>query len=296
MKIYDCFTYFDEKMLLNFRLNYLGKYVDKFVISEANYTHSGNPKKLNFNINDYPKFKDKIIYIPVIKKPKGLHKVDSITNNTKNNSKLILNGYLRENFQRNQLIKGLKEAEPNDLIIISDLDEIPNLEVVNLKNIKQKIIFFKQKFLFYKFNLFYKNRIWYGSRACKKKFLLSPQWLRNIKGKKYSIFRPDIFYSIKKYNSVFFVENGGWHFTNLKTPKEIYYKFSNYLHHREFEHSNLTTKDINNMMKKNISIYNHEVDKSKSKFDAKVKLYKLPKKHLPNFLINNLSLYKKWII
>jgi beta-1,4-mannosyl-glycoprotein beta-1,4-N-acetylglucosaminyltransferase len=250
MKIYDCFTYFDEKMLLDFRFNYLNKYVDKFVISEANYTHSGNPKKLNFNIKDYPKFRDKIIYIPVIKKPDGLHKVNSKKNNKVTNSKLILNGYLRENFQRDQLIKGLKNAEPNDLIIISDLDEIPNLEVVNLKNIKQKIIFFKQKFLFYKFNLFYKNRSWLGSRACKKKFLLSPQWLRNAKGKKYSIFRPDIFFSIKKYNSVFFVENGGWHFTNLKTPKEIYYKFSNYLHHREFEHSNLSIKDINNMMKK----------------------------------------------
>jgi len=296
MKIYDCFTYFDEKMLLDFRFNYLSNYVDKFVISEANYTHSGNPKKLNFNIKDYPKFRDKIIYIPVIKKPDGLHKVNSKKNNKVTNSKLILNGYLRENFQRDQLIKGLKNAEPNDLIIISDLDEIPNLEVVNLKNIKQKIIFFKQKFLFYKFNLFYKNRSWLGSRACKKKFLLSPQWLRNAKGKKYSMFRPDIFFSIKKYNSVFFVENGGWHFTNLKTPKEIYYKFSNYLHHREFEHSNLSIKDINNMMKKNISIYNHEVDKSQSKFDGKVKLSKLPKKYLPNFLLNNLGLYKKWII
>jgi beta-1,4-mannosyl-glycoprotein beta-1,4-N-acetylglucosaminyltransferase len=296
MKIYDCFTFFDEKMLLDFRFNYLSNYVDKFVISEANYTHSGNPKKLNFNIKDYPKFRDKIIYIPVIKKPNGLHKVNSKKNNKETNSKLILNGYLRENFQRDQLIKGLKNAEPNDLIIISDLDEIPNLEVVNLKNIKQKIIFFKQKFLFYKFNLFYKNRSWLGSRACKKKFLLSPQWLRNAKGKKYSIFRPDIFFSIKKYNSVFFVENGGWHFTNLKTPKKIHYKFSNYLHHREFEHSNLSIKDINIMMQKNISIYNHEVDKSQSKFDGKVKLSKLPKKYLPNFLLNNLGLYKKWII
>ena len=296
MKIYDCFTFFDEKMLLNFRFNCLSSYVDKFVISEANYTHSGNPKKLNFNINDYPKFRDKIIYIPVTKKPDGLHKVNPKKNNEETNSKLILNGYLRENFQRDQLMKGLKYAEPNDLVIISDLDEIPNLEVINLKKIKQKIIFFKQKFLFYKFNLFYENRSWYGSRACKKKFLLSPQWLRNVKGKKYSIIRPDIIFSIKKYNSVFFVENGGWHFTNLKTPKEIHYKFSNYLHHREFEHSNLSIKDINNMMQKNISIYNHEVDKSQNKFDGTVKLSKLPKKYLPNFLLNNLGLYKKWII
>ena len=296
MKIYDCFTYFDEKMLLNFRLNYLSDYVDKFVISEANYTHSGNPKKLNFNINDYPKFKDKIIYIPVTKKPASLYKVNPKKNNDQINSKLIFNGYLRENFQRNELQKGLKEAQPNDLIIISDLDEIPNLEKINLKSIKKKIIFFKQKFLFYKFNLFYKNRFWYGSRACKKKFLLSPQWLRNTKSKKYSIFRPDIFFSKKKYNSIFFVENGGWHFTNLKTPKEIYYKFSNYLHHREFEHSNLSINDINNMMKKNISIYNHEVDKSYSKFDGKVKLSKLPKKYLPKFLLENFSIYKKWMI
>jgi beta-1,4-mannosyl-glycoprotein beta-1,4-N-acetylglucosaminyltransferase len=296
MKIYDCFTYFDEKMLLNFRLNYLNNYVDKFVISEANYTHSGKPKKLNFDINDYPDFKDKIIYIPVIKKPKGLHRVNHQKNDHETNSKLILNSYLRENFQRDQLLKGLEEASPNDYIIISDLDEIPNLEKINLKSVKKKIIFFRQKFLFYKFNLFYKNRPWYGSRACKKRFLLSPQWLRNIKSRKYSIFRLDILFSNKKYNSVFFVEDGGWHFTNLKTPKEIYYKFSNYLHHREFEHSNLGVKDINHMMKKKISIYNHEVKKSYSKFDGKIKLSKLSKKYLPNFLLKNLVLYKKWIV
>ena len=89
MKIYDCFTYFDEKILLNFRLNYLSNYVDKFVISEANYTHSGSSKKLNFNINDYPKFKNKIIYIPVTKKPEGLHKVNLKKNSNEINSKII---------------------------------------------------------------------------------------------------------------------------------------------------------------------------------------------------------------
>ena len=72
MKIYDCFTFFDEKMLLNFRLNYLDKFVDKFVIAEAAYTHSGNKKKINFNINDYPKFKHKISHIIIDKNPKDL--------------------------------------------------------------------------------------------------------------------------------------------------------------------------------------------------------------------------------
>ena len=296
MKIYDCITYFNEKTLFELRLNVLDKFIYRFVVVEANYTHSGNPKRLNFNINDYPKFKDKIIYIPVTKKPAGLHKVNPKKNNDEINSKLIFNGYLRENFQRNELQKGLKKAEPSDWIIISDLDEIPNLERINLKRIKKKIIFFKQKFLFYKFNLFYKNRFWYGSRACKKKFLLSPQWLRNTKSKKYSIFRPDIFLSKKKYNSIFFVENGGWHFTNLKTPKEIYYKFSNYLHHREFEHSNLSIKDISKMIKNKISIYNHEVDKSNSKFDGRIELSRLPNKFLPRFLLKNLNSYKKWLV
>ena len=296
MKIYDCITYFNEKTLFELRLNILNNFIHRFIVVEATYTHSGKPKKLNFNINNYPKFKGRIIYVPVKQKPKGLYKINEKNNDKEINAKLINNGYLRENFQRDQLQKGLENANPNDLVIISDLDEIPNLEGINLKSINKKIIFFKQKFLFYKFNLFYPKRIWHGSRACKKKFLLSPQWLRNIKSKKYSIFRPDIFFSIKKYNSVFFIKEGGWHFTNLKTAKEIYYKFSNYLHHREFEHSNLRIRNIKDMIKKNISIYNHEVDKSQSKFDGKVKLVRLPRKYLPNFLLDNLNLYKKWIL
>ena len=65
MKIYDCFQFFDEEMLLDLRLNIMDKYIDKFVITEATYTHSGNPKKLIFDINKFSKFKDKIIYIVV---------------------------------------------------------------------------------------------------------------------------------------------------------------------------------------------------------------------------------------
>ena len=105
-----------------------------------------------------------------------------------------------------------------------------------------------------------------------------------------------IFGYFNKYNSIYFVKNGGWHFTNLKTSKQIYYKFSNYLHHREFEHSNLGIKDINKMIKNKISIYNHEVDKSNSKFDGKIELSRLPNKFLPRFLLKNLNSYKKWLV
>jgi beta-1,4-mannosyl-glycoprotein beta-1,4-N-acetylglucosaminyltransferase len=72
MKIYDCFMYFDEDMLLDIRLNILNKYVDKFVIIESKFLHSGREKKLNFNINNFSNFKDKIVYLVVEQPPEGI--------------------------------------------------------------------------------------------------------------------------------------------------------------------------------------------------------------------------------
>ena len=114
MKIFDCFMYFDEEMILDLRLNILNKYVDYFVIVEGNKTWQNNPKKLRFDINKFSKFKDRIIYIPVEDMPDGE------------------DPYLRENFQRNSIMKGLTQSNENDLILISDLDEIPDPK--NIKN------------------------------------------------------------------------------------------------------------------------------------------------------------------
>ena len=72
MKIYDCFMFFDEDMLLDLRLNIMDKYVDKFIITEATYMHNGSKKKLNFDINKFKKFKDKITYIVVDEPPPNL--------------------------------------------------------------------------------------------------------------------------------------------------------------------------------------------------------------------------------
>ena len=95
MKIYDCFQFFDEEMLLDLRLNIMDKYVDKFVITEATYMHNGNPKKLIFDINKFSKFKDKIIYIVVDKQPPDLFKISENDNNKQDTrgQKLILNGF-----------------------------------------------------------------------------------------------------------------------------------------------------------------------------------------------------------
>ena len=213
--------FFDEEMLLELRLNTLDKFVDKFVIVESAYTHSGKEKKLIFDINKYPKFKEKIDYIIVRDLPHGIEQIDKDDSNLEITNKEIMNALRRENFQRNTIKQGLINANDNDWIIISDLDEIPDLSNINFNSINKKIIFFKQKVFYYKLNLELKTLRWIGSKACKKKYLKSPQWLRNVKDKIYPKWRLDIIFSEKRYNSVFCLENGGWHFSFVKKPEEI---------------------------------------------------------------------------
>ena len=140
MKIYDCFMFFDEEMMLDLRLNILDKYVDKFIITEATYMHNGKSKKLLFDINKYSKFKDKIIYLVVNTPPPDLFEIkesDKDKNDTRG-QKLIRNSNRREHYQREMAQKSLNKADPDDLILINDVDEIPNLKDVNLNKIKEK--------------------------------------------------------------------------------------------------------------------------------------------------------------
>ena len=116
MKIFDCFMYYDEEMILDLRLNYLDAYVDYFVIVESIYTHSGLPRKLLFDINNFSKFKNKIIYKVLNEEPKNLDKIEKNDDENTLNSKLILNAVKRENLQRDTLQNGLTLASQNDLI------------------------------------------------------------------------------------------------------------------------------------------------------------------------------------
>ena len=159
MKIYDCFMFFDEEMILDLRLNIMNKHVDKFVITEATYMHSGKPKKLIFDINKFSKFKNKIIYNVIDTLPDNLEKIDDSDNKHTRGTKLINNSAKRENHQREMIKTSLDKAEDDDLIIINDVDEIPNLNGINFNNIKKKLIIFKQKIFYYKFNLMYENKI-----------------------------------------------------------------------------------------------------------------------------------------
>ena len=133
MKIFDCFMYFDEDLILDLRLNYLNNFVDYFVIVESIFNHNGEKRKPNFDIKKFKKFENKIIYL-LIKEEKGnFHKIDKKDNNDQITGKNIMNSLIRENYQRNFIINGLHKAEDEDWIIISDLDEIPNLENNDLK-------------------------------------------------------------------------------------------------------------------------------------------------------------------
>ena len=208
MAIYDCFQYFNEDHVVDLRLNILNEYVDYFVISESTKTHQGKNKKLNFNINNFKKFSKKIIYV--------IADYDS----KKDFVNHIGGESIIEQHQRNNLSKGLSKANDNDLIILSDSDEIPDLKKLNQIKRNTKFTAFSQIMFMYKLNLQNLNESnWIGSKMCLKKNFPLPQKLRDMKFKNYPFWRLD-----KKNIQII---NGGWHFSFLQTPANISEKIKN---------------------------------------------------------------------
>ena len=295
MRIFDCFMYFDEEIVLDTRLNYLDKFVDYFVIVESKFTHRGDSRNLNFDINKFSKFKNKIIYKVYDEIPNKIEEINDKDDESTKSGKYIMNAVYRENGQRNFIMSGLKEANDEDIILISDVDEIPNLSEIKIKSIKEKIILFKQDMFYYKFNLKLPDIEWTGTKACKKKNLLNPQWLRNIKDRKYPIYRIDVLFSEKKYIDVKIINNGGWHFSNIKSPDKIEHKLKSYLHHREFDLVPLNVNEIKKIMENKQAIYDLSVDKTVNKIGIGSKLEKYDLKKLPEVITINLEKYKEWL-
>ena len=295
MKIFDCFMYFDEEVTLDVRLNTLDKFVDYFVIVEASFTHRGDHRKLLFNHNKFSKFKDKIIYLDLNEQPSNIEQIyDKDDQNTKTR-KYIMNALYRENSQRNYIIKGLINADKEDFIMVSDVDEIPKIENINFSKIDEKIILFKQDMFYYKFNLAIPKFKWTGTKACKFKNLINPQWLRNIKDRKYSFYRIDTLFSKTKYTSIKVVDDGGWHFSNIKNAESIEHKLRSYLHHREFDMESLSSNQIEDIIKEKRAIYNLNVDKTVNKVGSGNKLESFDKKKLPTYIQKNENLFSEWI-
>ena len=287
--------YFDEDLLLDLRLNSLNEFVKKFVITEATYTHNGAKKKLNFDINKFKKFKDKIIYLIVDKQPNNISDLLENDSKEKRGEKLILNGMARDYFQRENLSKGIAEAANDDLILISDLDEIPNLNHLNFKNIKNNIIIFEQKMFYYKLNLYYEDYTWLGTKAVKRKNFISPQWLRNIKGKNYPKWRIDTLFSKKKYSNLYFIKNGGWHFTCLRTAEDLEKKLLKFAHHYEYEESGLNIDNLKQLIAEKKVMYDHTADQKEFKWSGKSVLKNLDTNLLPEYVSSNLDKYSDWL-
>ena len=295
MKIFDCFMYFDEEVVLDLRLNTLNEYVDYFVIIESEFTHRGEKRKLKFNHKKFEKFKNKIIYKVFSTPPEKIEIINNNDNEKIKGNKYIMNAIKRENGQRNFIEEGLYNAKKDDIILISDVDEIPNLAEIDFDKLHEKILMFRQEMFYYKFNLKLPGTIWTGTKGCRKKDLLSPQWLRNIKDRKYSKLRLDILFSKKKYNSIKFIDNGGWHFTNIKTAEEIHHKLKSYLHHIEFDLKPLTTKQINDIIINKQAIYDLSIDQKINKIGGGNKLVKYDFEKLPIYLKQNKENYKIWL-
>ena len=296
MRIFDCFMFYDEEVVLDIRLNSLKNFVDCFVIVESKFYHNGKKRNLKFNIDNFPKFKDKIIYIVQDEEPLDLETVKKEDDEGTKSYKFIFNSHKRENFQRNLILKGLDKSNEDDLIMISDVDEIPNLKDLNVAKVNNKIVIFEQNIFYYKLNRYLEGFTWHGTKACKKKNLKSPQWIRNVKNKRFGFWRLDTFFSENKYINKIFIKNGGWHFSNLKSPADIENKLKSYLHHRDFDVEKIDLKEISRLMKNNETIYDMFADKTEKKFsENKRKLGLYPKNKLPQYILNNENKFKEWL-
>jgi len=266
MKIFDCVTFFEEERLMNLRFNILNPYVEKFIICEGSYDHRGRKKRINFNKNKFPKFKNKIIHTICGRFPKNL------------------NPWERQAFQREHLLKSLSVANDEDYIMFSDPDEIPNPKKLKNFNLNKKYGIFLQNLFYYKLNLqdIKLGCNWEGTRICKKKYLKSINYMRQKvlkKNLKYNFWRID------KEKNIELIQNGGWHFSYLLKPQEIQKKIQTFAH-TEFDKKIYTNlKNINHCIKNGLDLFKRNI------FYKKIKI----NKSYPKFIIENKKNLKKWI-
>ena len=226
-RIYDCFCYFNEDLILELRLETLWDYVDYFVISEASYTHAGQARPKNFDIKKFEKYADKIRYIPLEERPEGINDF-----------------WKNENFIRNNLANGLYDAKPNDWIMISDLDEIPKPESICKYNPKYLRGDFDQRYYSYFLNNYWlgdvgadnqvkpQSNIWRGSKITTYQYFIdffngNATSVRSYKSS--GIWRSIKRSWFKRFN-VQLIPDGGWHFTWIFSSENIIKKIQSTAH------------------------------------------------------------------
>lgn len=298
MSVYDCFTYFNEDLVLDLRFHTLNEFVDKFVVVEATRNHAGKKKKLNFNLSNFKKYSNKVIYIVVDDIPEkvGSYKKKNYHEN-----------FVRENYHRNCISRGLIKASEQDLIMISDVDEIPNLTNLSIFNSKNKLAFFRQKLFRYKFNtcipcspiqktLFKSDFIeWLGTGICLKKNLLSPQWLRDKRLEASKILfleSRNIFKRLKRFLKYKFllpqiINNGGWHFSSVLSPEDMRLKLESFCH-----------GEFNKDEFKNLEIIRTKLNNNIDIFDSRtvLKSVEIDNINFPSYIQKNRARFAKFIL
>jgi len=264
MKIFDCFTYCGEDELLQLRLQELSNKIDYFIIIESSKYHSGKGKDQLFDISKFYRYKDKIRYFYLKEMPQH----DG-------------NNWTYENYQRNQISKGLYDAKNEDIILVSDVDEIPNLDNELYK--KSDSCIFLQNFYYYKFNILCYdglkwNNKWPGSKSIKFKYFKNAQSVRELRVKNIPVWRID--QKIKRK----IINNGGWHFSYLMSPEKIVKKIENFAHKEFKSFSNIKLIKQAILEKKDIF----------SRSDLKFKVVEIDNSY-PKTIQNNLEKYKEWI-
>ena len=264
MKIYDCITYFDEDVILKIRLNVLYNIVDKFIISEGAFNHRGLKRKLNFKVENYKEFSDKIIYLPI------------------NNFPDLNDPWSMLKHQRNSANNFLQELHENDYVIISDVDEIPNpIKISEFTKQNKDLGVFEQLMFYYKLNILNETSpFWHGSKICKLKYFKNPEWLRAYKHKQYPWWRFD------KPKNLEIIKDGGWHYSFLYNLEGIIKKISSY-QHSEYDNARFKNKDnLEYKIKNKLDLFGR---------NYKYKRIEIDNKTSPNYVVENKSYLTDWI-
>ena len=222
--IVDCFTFFNELDMLECRLAYLDQHVDKFVLVEASITHSGKPKPYYFEENQsrYSKYLDKIIHVKLEIDPSEYDWNYDHRLGFKNASWQV------ENRQRNGILAGIKDLPQDAVIMVSDLDEIPNSaaipRAVRLLAQKESVALETRQFYYNLSQCLIEPWPATVLTIANRTQRLSPQLMRDRK------------------NSMLWVRDGGWHLTYFGSPETIRNKIMNFAH-REYNNEQYTDLD-----------------------------------------------------
>lgn len=284
--IYDCFLYYDEDILLEMRLNTLDQVVDRFVIVESLYTFTGKRRAaLHFDIEKFSRFRDKIIYVVNDSVPK-IHQ-----HTFRSNCSVVKAGetdpWENESIARNCIMKGLIAAQDDDIIIVSDVDEIPRPEAIKQFSHRHLCTTLYQQYFNFKFNVRVLNEDGTPRLATLPKmvtcktlrgfFLGQPELLRNVKRRGTPI-RENWFRRKWLHYRTKVIKQGGWHFSWVMSDERISEKMSS-ISHTENNCAEFNNPDhIRRCVENNIDIWNRP---------RRMEIVPVTYEHFPAWLVDN---------